>query len=197
MKRIVCSTLAAAMVLMLPGCSADAQQSAQDGVGASPEPAVSSVAPVDSLVDQNIGDVYYSVPQTWRVSATYDDESITYYSLDDNAKADSAFVMVTITDDPDVSEDNAKQRVDDLAKAVKNSDWARNCELVKSTIDDRYYAKLTLVNTQRDEVSDTLLYIFPVYGAGKLMITASAKTGADRDLQADCDTIIDSLEIWD
>ena len=209
MKKVLCLLLATSMALMVAGCSGetdtakDANTTAASSVTA-PDvaaPAESSAALADDLVDQRIGAVYFSVPKAWLKYSSRDTddggENIAYHSLGGNGADDSAFVMVTITDDQDVSEDNAKQRVDDLAKAVENMDWVRGCETVKSTIDDRYYAELTFYKADDDEVRDMLLYIFPVYGAGKLMITASAKTGADRDLQADCDMILDSLEIYD
>ena len=209
MKRVLCLLLAASMALLVAGCSgeADTAKDANTTVASSvtaPDvaaPAKSSAALVDDLVDQNIGDVYYSVPQTWLKYSSHDTdddgENIAYHSLGGNSADDGAFVMVTIADDQDMTEDNAKQRIDMAAEAVKNMDWVRDCETVKSTIDDRYYAELTFYKVGDDEVRDMLLYIFPVYGAGKLMITASAKNGADRDLQADCDIILDSLEIYD
>lgn len=212
MKKVLCLLLATSMALMVAGCSGevdtakDANTTAASSVTAPgvTAPTESSAALVDDLVDQNIGDVYYSVPQTWLKYSSHDTdnegENIAYHLSDDSSVDDGAFVMVTITYDQGVTEDNAQQRIDAAAEAVENMDWIRGCETATSTIDDRYCAELTFFrvgDSGDDEVRDTRLYILPVYGTGKLLITASAKTEADRDLQADCDTIIDTLEIWD
>lgn len=204
MKRMLCLLLATSMALTLFGCSSETDKSKSVDAATVSVGSTTMSDPVldmpDGLADQNIGDVYYSVPAAWLEYSSHDSddggETISYHSLG-GATSDSAFATVIVINDPEISEDNAKTRIDMLANVITDEEWVRNPGVVKSTIDDRYYAKIDFVNAKRDETYDTLLYIIPVYDVGKLMITVCAKTGSNRDLQADCDMILDTLEIYD
>ncbi len=113
MKRIMCSALAAAMVLMAAGCSGEAD-TAKD--------ANTTAATAPDMRVYELNGVEYKIPMEWE---TYEDDGNYYYYPDGRSAAQTAMLMVNYSSmDGEMDYSNASEMMDAYAEGVGEADGA-------------------------------------------------------------------------
>lgn len=179
MKRIMCSALAAAMVLMAAGCSGEAD-TAKD--------ANTTAATAPDMRVYELNGVEYKLPMEWE---TYENDGTYYYYPEGSSDAQTAMVMVKYSPmDGAMNYSNVSEMMDGYAKGVGEADGASN--LLKASYPewDNNAIKVTY-DLDIDSVScHVSLYAAPVLYDGIFSISLS---GGDK-YQSIYDLILESVK---
>lgn len=179
MKRIMCSALAAAMVLMAAGCSGEAD-TAKD--------ANTTAATAPDMRVYELNGVEYKIPMEWE---TYENDGTYYYYPEGSSDAQTAMVMVKYSPmDGAMNSGNVSEMMDGYAKGVGEADGASNLLKAGYPEWDNNAIKVTY-DLDIDSVScHVSLYAAPVLYDGIFSISLS---GGDK-YQSIYDLILENVK---